>query len=106
MEDFPFSMSLDENISALQKTFERDDTLVLRRLQSANGRRFCVVFLEGMVDSHRINQSVVRPLSIGNIPDAWTECGQLDGLIECDETHVFSHGREALKVLMRGVPWC
>ena len=102
MENFAFSQSLDENIAALKALFENDDSLVLRRLQSANGRRFCVVFLEGMVDSQLIGLTVVRPLSAGTIPGEWTDCQRLIDVVACDEAMVFESAADALGALMLG----
>jgi len=102
MARFSLSQSLDENIAALTTLFENDDTLVLRPLQSANGRRLCVVFLEGMVDSQLIGLAVVRPLCAATIPDAWANCEALIDVVQSDETKAFQGADEALRALMLG----
>ena len=102
MACFQLSLSLDENINALNTLFQNDDSLVLRQLQSANGRRLCVVFLEGMVDSQLISLAVVRPLRAATIPDTWANCAALIDVVESDEAKDFQSADEALRAVMLG----
>lgn len=53
---------LDENLALLRDVFSRDATFRVRDLQSGMGVRCCLLYLDGMVHSELINQSVVRPL--------------------------------------------
>lgn len=62
MDSVPFSPDLESNIRTMQSIFQGDNTLVVRRTQSASGLRCAVFFFDGMVNGLAINQSVVRPL--------------------------------------------
>ena len=66
---------LEENIVQIRKLFENDRTVKFHRLQpqGVGGIRCCLVFVDGMVDSLRINQSIIRPISLlreGPLPNA------------------------------------
>ncbi|MBR5536337.1 MAG: spore germination protein [Clostridia bacterium] len=60
------SSVLEENIARIRKLFGNDRTVKLHRLQpqAVADVRCCLVFVDGMVDSLRINQSITRPISL------------------------------------------
>ena len=60
------SSILEENIAFIKTTFGDDKTVKLHRFQpqAVGGVRCCLVFVDGMVDSIRINESIIRPISM------------------------------------------
>lgn len=56
---------LEENIAQIKEIFGQDRTLKLHRFQplAVNGVRCCIFFVDGMVDSIRINESIIQPIS-------------------------------------------
>ncbi len=55
---------LEENIKVLSELFGRDRMVKSHRIQplNVNGPRCCIFFLDGMVDSLRINESIIQPI--------------------------------------------
>ncbi len=55
---------LEENIAEFQQLFGADPTVKSHRFQpqSATGLRCCIFFVDGMVDSIRINESIIQPI--------------------------------------------
>ncbi len=102
MENQPFSKHLEENIAQLKETFNHDDTLVLRSFQGAESRRFCLAYIEGMVDTRTIDDDLVRPLSTGLPSGLSTSCGPLTSIVTCSEAAVHTHWEDALGMLLRG----
>ena len=56
---------LEENIAYMQEIFGQDKTLKLHRFQptSIGGLRCCIFFIDGLVDSIRINESMIQPIN-------------------------------------------
>ena len=59
------SVVLEENIQLIQKTFEQDLTLKIHWFQplAISGIRCALCFIDGLVDSIRINESIIQPIS-------------------------------------------
>ena len=59
------SSVLEENIAAVKQILGEDKTVKLHRFQplAVAGIRCCIVFVDGMVDSIRINESIIQPIS-------------------------------------------
>lgn len=55
---------LEENITEIKAIFGQDKTLKMHRFQplSIGGIRCCIFFVDGMVDSIRINESIIQPI--------------------------------------------
>jgi spore germination protein KA len=66
----PFSEDLEQNVQRIQNLFYKNDTLVIR--YCANNRnaeiRGCLIYMDGMVDNSVINESVVYPFQVAEIP--------------------------------------
>ena len=58
------SAVLEENIAYLQQTFGQDKTVKQHRFQplAVGGLCCCIFFVDGMVDSIRINESIIQPV--------------------------------------------
>ena len=58
------SAVLEENIAYLQQTFGQDKTVKQHRFQplAVGGLCCCIYFVDGMVDSIRINESIIQPV--------------------------------------------
>lgn len=59
------SDKLQQNIDYLRHLFTGDDTLIFRQLENNRGKdtlRFCLVYVDGMVNNRLMNQDVIRPL--------------------------------------------
>jgi spore germination protein KA len=59
------SAVLEENISTIQQIFGQDKTVKSHRFQplAVGGLRCCIFFVDGMVDSIRINESMIQPIN-------------------------------------------
>lgn len=58
------STVLEENICYIQQLFSQDKTVKAHRFQPllVGGLRCCIFFVDGMVDSIRINESIIQPI--------------------------------------------
>ena len=58
------SAVLEENIAYMQQTFGQDKTVKNHRFQplAVSGLGCCIYFVDGMVDSIRINESIIQPI--------------------------------------------
>lgn len=65
------SPDLQENISLFQKLFNKDNTLILRRIENKNvpHLKCCLIGLDGMVDINIINENVIRPIVCADSAD-------------------------------------
>ncbi len=67
LEDFKgqiLTESLDENISFFTRLFQNDDVFRVRKIKVTRGRDYgcAVMFMDGMVNTEILNQSVIRAL--------------------------------------------
>ncbi len=53
---------LEENLEVFQALFAKDATFRVRTVLSGIGVRCCLLYIDGMVNSQLMNQSIVRPL--------------------------------------------
>ena len=71
------SGSLEESLALFREIFSLDATFRQREVRSGAGVRCCLLYLDGMVSSELVNQSIVRPLILaapaeGDVAD-WME---------------------------------
>ncbi len=67
------SEDFEENISFFKRLFERDDVFRIRRLEVTRGRGYkcAVMFMDGMINTEILNQSVIRALlTCGETPES------------------------------------
>ena len=57
-----FTTDLSDNLEKLSALFAQDNTFIVRRLRHAQVCTVLSFFFDGMVNSHAINESIVRPL--------------------------------------------
>lgn len=101
------SPCLEENISALQKLFGEDKSLKFRRFQPAAvaGFRCAIFFTDGMVDSMRINESIIEPVVTLTVPQPET-CAALDYLqqqvLQVNEIQKENRMEQLLRALLYG----
>ncbi len=64
------SAVLEENIALMDELFSSDKTVKSHRFQpqSIPGLRCCIYFIDGMVDSIRINESIIQPICTLSTP--------------------------------------
>lgn len=63
LNDYTLSKSIEENINIIQKIFNKDDTLKLRRFENQyNALKCCIFFIDGMVDTEQINENILKPI--------------------------------------------
>ncbi len=64
------SAVLEENIAQMDELFSSDKTVKSHRFQpqSIPGLRCCIYFIDGMVDSIRINESIIQPICTLSAP--------------------------------------
>lgn len=63
-QDLSLSKSLEVNISIVQNIFHKDDTLILRRFHNQYNPdlKFCIFFIDGMIDDTIINNDIIKPI--------------------------------------------
>ncbi len=66
----PLVRSLDENIEQFQKLFQGDDTFISRFFSNQDSAkpRFCILYIDGMVDADIANQYIIQPLVQCSLP--------------------------------------
>lgn len=65
MNTLEINSSLKKNISILQDIFKKDETIIFREILNKNtNERYCIIYLEGMVDKTIINENIVKPLML------------------------------------------
>lgn len=57
-----FTSDLSDNLEKLRALFAQDNTFIVREIQTYAGLRCAVLFFDGMIDNHTINESIIRPL--------------------------------------------
>ncbi len=64
LEKLNLTKSLSENIDLMNELFKDDDTFKLRYVQNItdNAPKYAITFVDGLVDSFAINESIVQPL--------------------------------------------
>ncbi len=67
--DCKLSSNINENIQLIKRLFNNDDNLKIRKIvNNLNPKVFCyIAFLNGMVDSDAINDSIVKPFVMSKI---------------------------------------
>ncbi len=69
LENYKLSSSLDENIETIKEIFNNDGTLINRLFKNQHnpGLKYCIFFVNGMVDSRLINENIIRPIITNSI---------------------------------------
>lgn len=64
------SKSLEANIKLLKNLFIDDDTLIIRRFQNQQNTdiKYCIFFIEGMVNNQLINEDIIKPIVLSSNP--------------------------------------
>jgi len=78
LEDFKgrlLTEDLEENLGFFSRLFQKDDVFRIRRLTVTKGRKYrcAVMFMDGMVNTEVLNQSVIRALFTNGEVDNSTE---------------------------------
>lgn len=60
-KDIELNLSLNENLQLIKNIFKKDDVLRLKKI-SAMGYRYALIYMDGMVNTLLLNESVVKPL--------------------------------------------
>lgn len=70
LQDQTLSNSLPKNIDAFKKLFENNDTVIYRNIQNSKNEKlqFCLVYSDGVVSSSIMNDNVIKPLILSEIP--------------------------------------
>lgn len=68
--NIPFTKNLDQNVDILSRYFKDNDTLIKRPIESRDEpyTKYCLLYLDGMVDNHLVNEDVIRPLLYFKVP--------------------------------------
>ncbi|MBU3189621.1 endospore germination permease [Clostridium bowmanii] len=63
--------SLDENIKIIRDIFVNDKTIVYRAISfgTSISTKCMLIFINGMADSQMINENIIKPMLLSNIPD-------------------------------------
>lgn len=69
LSNLSFTTDLDENIARMKELFVHDSTFICRVVQGRGspGLRVALFFIDGMVNSQSINESIVRPVSLSHV---------------------------------------
>ena len=67
--------SLDKNIQMIRKLFEDVDILKLKEIRGGGkkGQRYCLVFMDSMVNDFLINDDIVKPLMLSKLTSSGEE---------------------------------
>ena len=62
----PVSADLNQNIAQMKKLFDRDKTMITRRVTPPGWPEgaICLFFCDGMVNATSINENIIRPLTL------------------------------------------
>ncbi len=62
--------SLEDNVNQFKKIFQNDDTFLIRYFtnQEQAKARFCVLFIDGMVDVETANRNIIQPIVQSTLP--------------------------------------
>lgn len=98
---------LEENIESVQQVFKGDKTLKHHRFQPAavSGFRCCMFFIDGMVDSIRINESIIQPIC--TLTRAPSDCADRvnylrQQVLQVNETQTESQYENLFRALLYG----
>ena len=71
LKEIRVSPQLNENIRTMKSLFEKDETFILREVetQSQPSVKFALVYCAGMVDSAIIGDNIIRPLTAAKLSD-------------------------------------
>lgn len=101
MLSITLTASLRQNIAAMQALFAHDDTFILRETRSPAGLHCAAFFLDGMVNSLAINQSVIRPLVSCDLPHADAQT-LAQTILQIDECKLVPDTQSMLSALLYG----
>ena len=61
-----FQADLNQNIAQMKKLFDRDKTMITRRVTPPGWPEgaICLFFCDGMVNATSINENIIRPLTL------------------------------------------
>ena len=64
-DKYSLSPSIDKNIYIMKEIFKNDDTLMLQRFQNQydSSMKFCIFYIDGMINGDTINENIITPLS-------------------------------------------
>ncbi|MDD7792879.1 spore germination protein [Clostridium sp. 'White wine YQ'] len=64
--------SLDNNITLIKGIFQNDDTLITRRIENYSNSKLkgCLFFIQGMINSDYLSESIIKPFLKLNEPDS------------------------------------
>lgn len=101
------SAVLEENISCFQQLFGQDKTVKYHRFQPlvVGGLRCCIFFVDGMVDSIRINESIIQPictLAVGPAEGVSSLDFLLRQVLQVNETQKAERMESLLRALLYG----
>lgn len=82
--DIHLKKSLDENITLLKKVFSDDDTIRYRQISSQgnNSLRFCLIFVNGMVNNEMVNKNIIKPLMKSSLKEKFSNNKDLEKILE------------------------
>jgi len=98
---------LEENIAYIQQIFGQDKTLKIHRFQpiTVSEIRCCIFFIDGMVDSIRINESIIQPVNTLEVSPS-EDVDRADFLrqqvLQVNETQLENRFQNLLKALLYG----
>ena len=99
------SSSFEENIMLFTKLFADDDTLITRRFNNSHNSaiQYCLFYCDGVVNSHIINENIVKPLMIAHINDKGSLFDTIhEQVIQINETQKTSKVDEIILAITYG----
>ncbi|MPM08904.1 Spore germination protein B1 [bioreactor metagenome] len=68
-EESDLTGNFEKDVETVEELFHNNDTLVVRKMENRNGKtiKFCIMYIDGMVNSLMINQNVVFPIENAEI---------------------------------------
>lgn len=64
-------ISLSDNIALFKTIFCNDETLIIREFENKHlkNQKFCVIFIDGMVNREIINENIIQPILFSDLTD-------------------------------------
>ena len=98
-----FSPTLAENVRQMQAIFQGDSTFIYRSVENAAGTLSCAVFfLDGMVDSQLMGETVLRPLAQWHGKEPVTSQMLATRILQANESKVVTTIQDMFNAILYG----
>lgn len=98
-----FSPCLQENVRQMQEIFKNDSTFIYRSVQNAAGTLSCAVFfLDGMVNSEMMGETILRPITLWTGTDPVTSEILAYRIMQANDSKIVTKPEDMFNALLYG----